>query len=153
MGEDTLYAFWLQCFKNKWIEIPNVLYLYRQHSASMTKKVKKDKHCADMLMMAKEYNVALNLAESTRDIVLPINHIRERIFWASQNVIFDALFISKEFLWETIDELKKLGFYPFPYLWKRIIEQRSLKMKILYFFRLPLCHPRYCKIIQKIILR
>ena len=99
-GEDTLWVFWLHFFKGVFRNLSNCFYFYRQRPGSAVHSV------------LNEYGDRLSEAER--------NHLKHRIYWSIQNVLFDALHAAPEERSHILDELTTTGFYPYPVLWGRL---------------------------------
>jgi glycosyltransferase len=121
-GEDTLWVFWLHFFKGVFRNLSNCFYFYRQRPGSAVHSTAKDrhvKHLKSMQAMLATYQRALNeygdrLSEAER------SHLKHRIYWSIQNVLFDALHAAPEERSHILNELTTTGFYPYPVLWGRL---------------------------------
>lgn len=120
--EDTLWMFWVNFFKARKIYTSKLIYAYRQRLGSAVHSLDEkrySRHLQSMQAMLSTYQRALNdygdeMSEKDR------NNLQHRIYWSVQNVLFDALRVSKATRDKIISQLIVEGFYPYPILWGRL---------------------------------
>lgn len=138
-GEDTLWVFWLMFFKPTILRLSNVVYYYRMREGSAMhmkdRKIAYEYHLDSMLALLNTYKDAVLRYGGT---ITPVEckHLHQRIYWSTQNVLFDALFVNKEKRDCIIKYLVDNNFYPYPILWNRISIRYGLKNFLINVFSL-----------------
>ncbi len=121
-GEDTLWCFWVNFFHGQFIYCINPLYFYRQRAGSamhVKTKERHIKHLNSMMAMLRTYQCAIQNYRNTLSDK-EVSLLKQRVYWSTQNVLFDAVSIGKHDRLNLLNSLIEDRLYPYPILWNRL---------------------------------
>lgn len=149
-GEDQLFVFLLKFFGGKFCDIKDIIYYYRMNPTSLSHTSNPEKHMANMIAMLDFYHNFKILNEGIGS-KMALANLNERMQWTAANICSDAIYLDRQGCAETLKELKQKGYYPFPFLWRRLTLKYGIKVLLLNLWRLPLCYPWYYGLMNRLV--
>jgi glycosyltransferase involved in cell wall biosynthesis len=124
--EDTLWVFWLSINHCSYCYTDQVVYAYRQRLTSAMHQVNHNDYFNSMIALTNTYKEALDKYQD-KITASEQRHIKLRLYWSTQNVLFFAMRMTKPIRKQTLQTLIADGLYPYPILWSRLSVHYGIK--------------------------